>query len=75
MTKPRAPVVIKKYPNQRLYNPGTGAYLAFDDLAGMVENEEDFIVYDAGTGEDITRSVLAGITVETGPARGRSRLH
>jgi polyhydroxyalkanoate synthesis regulator protein len=65
MTKSRAPGVIKKHPDRRLHNPGTGTYLAFDDLARMVENKEDFIVYDAGTGEDITRSVLAGITVET----------
>ncbi|MTI18366.1 polyhydroxyalkanoate synthesis repressor PhaR [Rhodobacteraceae bacterium RKSG542] len=53
--------VIKKYANRRLYNTGTSSYVTLEDLAVMVKNEEDFIVYDAKTGEDITRSVLTQI--------------
>jgi polyhydroxyalkanoate synthesis repressor PhaR len=75
MAKSDAPVVIKKYANRRLYNPAMGIYVTLEDLESMVRNDEDFIVYDAGTGEDITRSVLARIGFDTGPARGRSRLH
>jgi polyhydroxyalkanoate synthesis repressor PhaR len=56
-----APVTIKRYPNQRLYNPGAGSYVSLEDLATMVENDEDFAVYDAKTGEDITRLVLRQI--------------
>jgi polyhydroxyalkanoate synthesis repressor PhaR len=55
---------IKKYANRRLYNPGTGSYVTLDDLGGMVEDEEDFVVYDAKTGDDITPIVLRQIILE-----------
>ncbi|MGD9868369.1 MAG: polyhydroxyalkanoate synthesis repressor PhaR, partial [Hyphomicrobiales bacterium] len=58
------PVVIKKYANRRLYNTETSAYVTLDDLAEMVRIERDFVVYDAKTGEDLTRSVLTQIIVE-----------
>jgi polyhydroxyalkanoate synthesis repressor PhaR len=58
------PVTIKKYANRRLYHPGTGSYLTLDDLGAMVEDEEDFVVYDAKTGDDITPVVLKQIIVE-----------
>src|SRR5882672_4525058 len=38
------PVTIKKYANRRLYHAATGSYLTRDDLGGMVEDEEDFVV-------------------------------
>jgi len=50
------PVVVKKYANRRLYNTETSAYVTLDDLAAMVKDGRDFVVYDAKTGEDITRS-------------------
>jgi polyhydroxyalkanoate synthesis repressor PhaR len=56
-----APVVIKKYANRRLYNTSTSSYVTLDDLAEMVKKGNDFSVYDAKTGEDITRSVLTQI--------------
>src|SRR5262245_58249431 len=62
----KEPVTIKKYANRRLYNTGTSTYVTLEDLAAMVKNGEDFIVYDAKTGEDITRSVLAEINFEKG---------
>src|SRR5262245_22493160 len=49
----KEPVTIKKYANRRLYNTGTSTYVTLEDLAAMVKNGEDFIVYDAKTGEDI----------------------
>jgi len=58
------PVVIKQYAGRRLYNPAVGSYLRIDDLGAMVEDEEEFVVYDAKTGEDITHFVLKQIIVE-----------
>ena len=58
------PTTIKKYANRRLYNTGTSAYVTLEDLAHMVKRGEDFLVQDAKTGEDITRSVLTQIIVE-----------
>ncbi len=54
-------VVIKKYANRRLYNTSTSSYVTLDDLSEMVKKGNDFSVYDAKTGEDITRSVLTQI--------------
>jgi polyhydroxyalkanoate synthesis repressor PhaR len=61
---PQNAVVIKKYANRRLYNTATSTYVTLDDLAEMVKGGTDFLVYDAKTGEDITRSVLTQIIFE-----------
>jgi len=61
---PQSAVVIKKYANRRLYNTATSTYVTLDDLASMVKGGTDFLVYDAKTGEDITRSVLTQIIFE-----------
>jgi polyhydroxyalkanoate synthesis repressor PhaR len=61
---PKEPVVIKKYANRRLYNTATSSYVTLDDLSTMVRNGQDFAVYDAKSGEDITRSVLTQIIFE-----------
>ncbi|SEQ66085.1 polyhydroxyalkanoate synthesis repressor PhaR [Faunimonas pinastri] len=58
------PIIIKKYANRRLYHTGTSAYVTLEDLARLVKNGEDFLVQDAKTGEDITRSVLGQIIFE-----------
>jgi polyhydroxyalkanoate synthesis repressor PhaR len=62
--KPLPPIVVKKYANRRLYNTETSSYVTLDDLAAMVRAGRDFVVYDAKTGEDITRGVLTQIIVE-----------
>ncbi len=54
-------VLIKKYANRRLYNTERSAYVTLDDLAEMVREERQFVVQDAKTSEDITRSVLTQI--------------
>src|SRR5579864_7095468 len=59
-----APIVIKKYANRRLYNTATSTYVTLDDLAQMVKAGSDFVVYDAKSGDDITRGVLTQIIVE-----------
>src|SRR5262249_26887528 len=64
MAKSDTPTTIKKYANRRLYNTGTSTYVTLEDLAAMVKEGEDFLVYDAKTGDDITRSVLAQIIFE-----------
>ena len=74
MTKPEEPIIIKKYANRRLYNTGTSTYVTLEDLAGMVKGGEEFIVYDAKTGEDITRQVLAQIIFEQENKEGQSLL-
>ena len=61
---PDQPITIKKYANRRLYNTATSSYVTLDHLCQMVKDDVDFVVYDAKTGEDITRSVLTQIIVE-----------
>src|SRR5215208_1032101 len=58
------PVVVKKYANRRLYNTASSSYVTLDDLATLIKEGGDFIVHDAKTGEDLTRSVLTQIIVE-----------
>jgi polyhydroxyalkanoate synthesis repressor PhaR len=74
MAKSEGPVTIKKYANRRLYNTGTSTYVTLEDLASMVKAGEDFLVNDAKTGEDITRSVLAQIIFEQENKEGQSLL-
>src|SRR5919199_5536786 len=68
------PVVIKKYANRRLYHTGTSTYVTLEDLANMVRQGEDFVVYDAKSGEDITRSVLTQIIFEQENKEGQNLL-
>jgi len=74
MATDTAPTVIKKYANRRLYHTGTSAYITLEDLAGMVRAGEDFVVYDAKSGEDITRSVLTQIIFEQENKEGGQNL-
>jgi polyhydroxyalkanoate synthesis repressor PhaR len=74
MAKSDAPVTIKKYANRRLYNTGTSTYVTLEDLANMVKGGEDFVVFDAKTGEEITRSVLTQIIFEQENKEGQNLL-
>jgi polyhydroxyalkanoate synthesis repressor PhaR len=74
MAKSETPITIKKYANRRLYNTGTSTYVTLEDLASMVKEGEDFLVYDAKTGDDITRSVLAQIIFEQENKAGQNLL-
>jgi polyhydroxyalkanoate synthesis repressor PhaR len=74
MANDKQPTTIKKYANRRLYNTGTSAYVTLEDLAEMVKKGEDFVVYDAKTGEEITRSVLTQIIFEQEGKNGQSLL-
>ncbi|MBR0648276.1 polyhydroxyalkanoate synthesis repressor PhaR [Roseomonas terrae] len=68
------PVVVKKYANRRLYNTEASTYVTLDDLAKMVRHGRDFVVYDAKSGDDITRSVLTQIIVEEESKGGQNLL-
>jgi polyhydroxyalkanoate synthesis repressor PhaR len=74
MTSDKAPITIKKYANRRLYNTGTSAYVTLEDLAVMVKRGEDFVVFDAKSGDEITRSVLTQIIFEQEGKGGQSLL-
>src|SRR6476619_7827680 len=74
MAKSDQPTTIKKYANRRLYNTVTSTYVTLEDLAAMVKDGEDFLVYDAKTGDDITRSVLAQIIFEQEHKAGQNLL-
>ncbi len=65
--------IVKKYANRRLYNTATSSYVTLDELSRMVRDGEEFVVYDAKTGEDITRSVLTQIILEE-DGKGRNLL-
>src|SRR5689334_25127770 len=67
-------ITIKKYANRRLYNTATSSYVTLEDLAKMVKEGGEFVVYDAKTGEDITRSVLTQIIVEEEQKGGQNLL-
>lgn len=74
MATDKAPTVIKKYANRRLYNTGTSAYVTLEDLSQMVRAGEDFVVHDARSGEDLTRSVLTQIIFEQESKEGQNLL-
>src|SRR6201996_3882295 len=74
MTNEKQPITIKKYANRRLYNTGTSSYVTLEDLAAMVKKGEDFVVYDAKSGEDITRTVLTQIIFEQENKEGQNLL-
>jgi polyhydroxyalkanoate synthesis repressor PhaR len=74
MASDKEPTVIKKYANRRLYHTGTSSYVTLEDLAGLVRGGEDFVVYDAKSGEDITRSVLAQIIFDEEAKDGQNLL-
>ena len=67
------PITIKKYANRRLYNTATSSYVTLDHLCQMVQEDVDFVVYDAKSGDDITRAVLTQIIVEE-EAKGQNLL-
>lgn len=56
--------IIKKYANRRLYDTGRSSYVTLDDLCEMVQEGYNFVVIDAKSGDDITRSVLTQIIAD-----------
>jgi polyhydroxyalkanoate synthesis repressor PhaR len=62
--KKTQPAIIRKYANRRLYNTEISSYVTLDDLCTMVKDGDDFVVLDAKTGEDLTKTVLTQIIFE-----------
>ena len=56
--------VLKKYPNRRLYDTATSSYITLAQVKELVMQAEPFMVRDAKTGEDLTRSILLQIILE-----------
>ena len=56
--------VIKKYPNRRLYDTDTSSYITLTEIRQLVMDSESFVVRDAKSGEDLTRSILLQIILE-----------
>lgn len=56
--------VIKKYPNRRLYDTDTSCYITLTEVKQLVMASEPFVVRDAKTNEDLTRSILLQIILE-----------
>ncbi len=56
--------VIKKYPNRRLYDTSTSAYITLAEVKQMVLDLQNFVVQDAKSGEDLTRAILLQIILE-----------
>ena len=56
--------IIKKYPNRRLYDTEISSYVTLEDVRQLIVDKEDFVVRDARSGNDITRSVLMQIIAE-----------
>ncbi len=67
-------VVIKKYANRRLYNTASSSYVTLEHLSEMVKQGVDFVVYDAKSNEDITRTVLTQIIFEEESREGQNLL-
>lgn len=57
-------IVIKKYPNRRLYNTLTSAYITLEELSNLIKEDHNIIVIDAKTGEDLTRVTFTQIILE-----------
>ena len=56
--------VIKKYPNRRLYDTDTSSYITLVEVKQLVLDNQSFVVRDAKTSEDLTRSILLQIILE-----------
>ena len=72
-SRPCGPIVIKKYANRRLYDTERSIYITLDTLADMVRSGKEFVIFDARTGDDITRAVLTQIIMEE-ETKGRAML-
>jgi polyhydroxyalkanoate synthesis repressor PhaR len=59
-----APIVVRKYPNRRLYDTSSSRYINLEDIAAFVRQGKDVQVVDAQSGEDLTRVTLTQIIMD-----------
>jgi len=57
-------LLIKKYPNRRLYDIERGVYVTLKDLRQLVQGDRSIKIIDANTEVDITRAVLLQVLSE-----------
>ena len=57
-------ILIKKYPNRRLYNTSTSQYIVLEDIVALIKEGTPFVIEDTKTGEDITRNILNQVIYE-----------
>ncbi|HET6614230.1 MAG TPA: polyhydroxyalkanoate synthesis regulator DNA-binding domain-containing protein [Kofleriaceae bacterium] len=67
----KAPIVIKKYGNRRLYDTDESRYITLEELAGKIRRGADARVIDAKSGADLTQVTLTQIIIE---GRGAAKL-
>ena len=63
-SKMASPRIIKKYPNRRLYDTDTSSYITLTEVKQLVMDSTNFVVRDAKTSEDLTRSIMLQIILE-----------
>ena len=63
------PVIIKKYPDRRLYNTATHTFMTLDDLADLVRQGIELTIHETKSGKDITRSRSFCISFLSGRVR------
>ena len=63
------PILIKRYANRKLYDPGRSRYVTLEELEELIRQGREIRVMDAVSGEDLTTQTLAQIILDT--ARGR----
>lgn len=68
------PIIIKKYPNRRLYDTSRSQYVNLDYVRQLVTEHNDFQVLDSKTGEDLTKSILLQIISESETSESQSLL-
>lgn len=65
-TKPSAKVkIIKRYQNRKLYDTQQSCYVTLDDIAKMIRSNEEVMVIDNKSKNDITAATLTQIIFES----------
>jgi polyhydroxyalkanoate synthesis repressor PhaR len=57
-------VIIKRYPNRKLYNTEAKQYITLDGIGGLIRQGTEIQVIDHATGEDLTALTLTQIILE-----------
>ena len=58
------PIIIKRYPNRKLYNTQSKRYITLEEIENLIKNEQEIRVIDNKTGNDITAVTLSQIIFE-----------
>ena len=67
-------IIIKKYPNRRLYDTEHSKYVNLEYILGLIKEHKDFQVVDSKSGADQTKAILLQIITEQETDENRSLL-